>query len=103
VVYFRGYFANEGSVMVSGKVQIEVTTKNRTPNMPSLARVVEILRARESSAVPAGMNATVPSASVRITGCPRMYGGKSLPDHCSVTDTQDCPSDQAAIDNCPTC
>jgi hypothetical protein len=69
VVYFSGLVVDEGNVMVSGKVQIEVTTglgRRKTDNMPSLARVLEILAPREEAPVP-GMDASV-SNSVRITG-----------------------------------
>jgi hypothetical protein len=63
-----------------------------TDNMPSLTRVLEILR-------PSGMDATV-GGSVRITGktvtCPRMDG-------CTLTGGEYCPDDQALIDTCPTC
>ena len=85
-------------------------------NMPSLAAVREILDSDplltrptkrpefiDVTSVPSGMHVGAPCGSVRITDqCPRM-GSQPLPDHCSVTGTQDCPSDQALIDNCPTC
>lgn len=77
----------------------------KTDNMPSLRRVLDLLTPVRADELPrlSGMDATV-RRSVRITGttCPRM-GEKALPNHCSVTGTQECPSDQAAIDNCPTC
>lgn len=68
----------------------------KTDNMPSLTRMLEILRPQP------GMHVEAPAGSVRVTGrtCPKM---DELPDHCSVTGTQDCPDDQATIDRCPTC
>lgn len=71
-----------------------VLGRRTTDNMPSLTRMLEILKPRD------GMAVEVPAASVRINGCPRMGG---LPDHCSITGTQECPADQSVIDTCPTC
>lgn len=89
-------------------------------NMPSLAAVQKIveswglkLSAQPRPVVPShgvlidlapsGMHVEAPTGSVRITGrCPRM-GRESLPDHCTITGTQECPSDQAVIDTCTTC
>lgn len=45
-----------------------VLGRRKTDNMPSLTRMLEILKPREGDATP-GMDATV-SSSVRITGCP---------------------------------
>lgn len=81
---------------MSAAPTVLVLGRRTTDNMPSLTRMLEVLKP-----VSGGMDATV-SSSVRITSCPKM-GSQSLPDHCSVTGTQECPSDQAAIDNCPTC
>lgn len=95
-----------------------VLGRRTTDNMPSLTRMLEILKPRD------GMD-VAPCGSVRITRtCPKMGGGNpweddpnapipkdpgpkpkaaALPDHCSITGTQTCPDDQAVIDTCPTC
>lgn len=90
---------------MSDRPTVLVLGRRKTDNMPSLTRMLEVLKPTTGPTVRGGMDATVTSSSsVRITGttCPRM-GDEALPDHCSLTGTQECPSDQAVIDTCPTC
>lgn len=77
---------------------VRVLGRRKTDNMPSLTRMLEILKPREGDATP-GMDATV-SSSVRISdrracdpvmGCP--MGGACVAD----------PIDQAKVDQCPEC
>lgn len=75
-----------------------VLGRRRTDNMPSLTRMLEVLKPREASAP--GMDATV-SSSVRITGqrvCAPAMGSCPMGGAC-VAD----PIDQAAVDQCPEC
>lgn len=70
----------------------------REPNMPSLARVLEIVSPR------GGMDATV-TGCARIVGAPQAGRDSDIGTHdvCPMTGTADCPSSQSEIDKCGSC
>lgn len=84
---------------------ILVLGTRRTDNMPSLTRMLEILRPVPTfidvtgiDTMPSGMHVEAPHGTIRVTTCPVMKA-----DGCAVTGEEFCPDDQSIIDNCYRC